>query len=290
MKILFPVYLLIALSLFSCTKKFDGKNGIREEFYPGTSVLKKSIEYKDGKITGSYFEYYLNGKTKIEATLVDNKYNGLVKKYYDTGALKLEETYVNEERHGWSKLYRKNGKLQTEILYSSGKYNGPFNTYFPDGKPNKLFNFNNEKKHGEMKVFYENGQLKSIAYYKNDCPGLGLKEYEENGKEINNNFEIICTEKNTLYLDGRYCYLFKFSTIDKTDELFEVKLDENKYLSLKGEYSRLFRENDMYKRSLYPEPGKASFYDINLVGVKKTAFENDFIKVKTVHVSISPNL
>jgi antitoxin component YwqK of YwqJK toxin-antitoxin module len=290
MKIICPFYLLIAVTLFACTKKFDGRNGVREEFYPSTNVLKKSIEYKDGKMTGAYFEYYPNGKIKTEATLANNKYNGLVKKFYDTGALRLEESYVNAKRNGWSKMYRKDGKLQTEILYNDDKYNGPFNTYFPDGKPHKLFNFLFGEKHGEMKVFYENGQLKYVSYYKNDSPGLGLKEYEEDGKEINNNFEIICIEKNTLYIDGKYCYLFKFSPNDEKDELFEVRLNENKYLSLKGDYYRLSRKGDTFRRCLYTERGKANFYDIHLVGVKKTAFGNDFLEMKTVHVSISPNL
>lgn len=287
----FPLYFCLFLIIIfsSCTKKFDGKNGLYEDFYPVTGVLKTSIEYKDGKKNGHYIEYYFNKNIKEEAILNNNKYNGTRKKYYESGLLKSEENYSDNIKEGWSKFYTNKGALKSEILYLDGKYNGPFNSYYSNGKPSKLYNFKNGLHHGETKEYYENGQLKFVAYFKNGNAGVGLKEYEENGKLINNDFEIQYSEKNTLRLNGQYSFTITFLPYNETDELFELILDDNKYVSLDGKYSRFVLEDNKFKRRIFPEYGKAIFYELNLVGIKKSHFNNDFIKTKKINISLSTN-
>ena len=289
MKFTLSYYILLILIYCSCTKKFDGKNGLYEDFYPVTGVLKTSIEYKDGKKYGRFVEYYFNKNIKEEATLINNIYDGARKKYYNTGVLKSEENFSNGFKEGWSKIFTEKGILKSEILYSSGKYNGPFNSYFSNGKPRKLYNFKNGLHHGELKEYYENGQLKFISYFKNGSAGIGLKEYEENGKEIDNDFEIQYSEKNTLLLNGECSYTISFSPYNKTDELFELILEDGKYLSLNGKYSRFILEDKKFKRRLFLEYGKPLLYELNLAGIKKSRFDNAFIKTKKINISISSN-
>jgi antitoxin component YwqK of YwqJK toxin-antitoxin module len=287
-----PVFLLFLISLVSssCKQKFDGINGTYEVYYPNKKdVLQKSVEYKNKKKNGVYQEFYPNGQLKIEANYINNNLDGTRKMYFDDGQLKSEENYKNDIRNGWTKVYIKNGTLQSEVLYKNDECDGPFNTYYDNGKPFKLFNFKKGKKNGEIKKYYKNGQLQSISYYKDDCPGIGLKEYKENGEEINNDFQIITTEKNTLLLDGRYVYSFRFSTPQKEDELWEINLKEGKYLILEGQYTNLYKENNIFRKIFTPKPGEMILTTIQFAGVRKTELDNYYIKKQTVNVSISTN-
>ncbi len=292
MKLLPTLITLIFISILviSCQKKFDGSDGTYEEFYPNGEVLKKSIEYKDGKKNGAFLEYYSNGKTKTEASFVNDLDNGVRNKYYDSGQLKSEENYAMGQREGWTKVYTKKGILQSEVLYHKDECDGPFNTYYDNGKPAKIFNFKKGLKNGEMKKYYQSGQIKSIAYYKNDHPGTGLKEYENNGTEINNDFQILSTEKNTLLIDGKYTYTFRLSSIGENDELWNIKLNEGKYLIMEGEYYLLPRsKQNTYEKIFHPLPGEMIVTQMHLAAVKKTRFDNYYIKKQTINISISTN-
>jgi antitoxin component YwqK of YwqJK toxin-antitoxin module len=62
------------------------------------------VEYfeNNGKIEGTYKEYYIDGEIYIECNYIDGKLNGIYKKYYNDGNIFMECNYIDNK---WQYYY-----------------------------------------------------------------------------------------------------------------------------------------------------------------------------------------
>ena len=110
------------------------------------------------------------------------------KKYFDNGNIK-EEYEVNEKGkcHGKTKLYHENGQLQVEVTYTNGvQDNGNVISYHSNGIKARKVTLTNHIFNGPYYEWHKNGKLKTEGFYSDRVPTI-LKEWDENGKLINQN-------------------------------------------------------------------------------------------------------
>ena len=93
----------------------------------GAIVTKQCADYyRVGKIDpvyvnvkGKFYDYFLNGKLYLAATITDNKLEGEAKYYYSNGQLKEEGRYSGNEKIGTWKFYYPNGTIQKVYRYEN---------------------------------------------------------------------------------------------------------------------------------------------------------------------------
>ena len=197
--ILFAVALIISCSspepidADSMLYKKDDKSFLIEndELYSGPAFklhdngkLRLELNYKDGKVDGSYKSYYENGELKIESFLMDGKKDGIHKTYYENGQLEQESPYKNDKRDGFARAYHENGQPKLEGSFKNDKLVGITKMYYENGQLKSEAIYKDGKLDGIKKDFYSNGQLKSEAIYKDGKRDGPQKSYDENGKLI----------------------------------------------------------------------------------------------------------
>ncbi|WP_163323702.1 toxin-antitoxin system YwqK family antitoxin [Draconibacterium mangrovi] len=92
-------------------------------------------------------------------------------------------------KHGIQKRYYLHGSLYSTIPYIAGKKQGVAYTYYQaslDSEPQiwKEQPYEEDELHGTCKRYHRNGTLQAEYEYKNGLRAVGLKEYTESGKEI----------------------------------------------------------------------------------------------------------
>jgi len=105
----------------------DGnKDGRWKEFFNDGS-LKAEGNYEDGKPSGDWKYYHLNGKTEqIGKFNKQGKPEGKWKWYYEDGKLLREENYRNGLRDGILSEYDEDGKSVQEGEFVNGEEDGPW--------------------------------------------------------------------------------------------------------------------------------------------------------------------
>ncbi|WP_297093582.1 hypothetical protein [uncultured Draconibacterium sp.] len=92
-------------------------------------------------------------------------------------------------KHGVQKRYYLHGSLYSTIPYIAGKKQGVAYTYYQaslDSKPQvwKEQPYEEDELHGTCKRYHRDGTLQAEYKYKDGLRAVGLKEYTESGKEI----------------------------------------------------------------------------------------------------------
>lgn len=151
--------ILILVSIFSCSPN-DPNNGLQEEFYP-SGVIKSKINLKNGLKEGTTLHYDHKGRLISKAEYKNGLKNGKLINYNaETGKPILEANFIDDVQSGLVIQYYIEGMLFRESYYKDGRVNGIIKTYWPDGK------------------------LKAENKYSMGRPGLGLKEFDKNGKIV----------------------------------------------------------------------------------------------------------
>ncbi|WP_319481235.1 hypothetical protein [uncultured Draconibacterium sp.] len=137
-------------------------------------------------------------------------------------------------KHGTQKRYYLHGSLYSAIPYIAGKKQGVAYTYYQaslDSEPQiwKEQSYEENELHGICKRYHRNGTLQAEYEYKNGLRAVGLKEYTESGKEIE--------EPKLLLTKHRVAtgYLIEARLSDDYDNVdyFIGELIEGKYLPQK---------------------------------------------------------
>lgn len=288
----FSLLLLIVFLTCSCSKEFDGHNGLKKEFYSigNGTALKQTTEYKNGLKDGVFKEFYINSIVKQEAHYKNGYLHGSRKHYFENGKLKAEESFINGKRDSIFKYYYKNGAVEVERMFSNGKLNGIYNKYYPNGQIEIQHLYANGELDGEIKEFYDNGQVKYIAYFEKGNPGIGLKEFKKDGTPINNHFSIISTEVNKLAFDSDYFYYFNISPKNKnnTYEVYEGTLKNNRFFDRNSYYENLpYEAGKGYKRRYVVYSGNYKMEELKLIAKTYTEMGNVMIVTKTIRVSLN---
>lgn len=124
--------------------------------------------FVDSKKSGTWFQFYCNGKTKNELIFNNNIPSGYAKFYYSNGKLSEEGLWQNNVWVGAYKYYYENGQMAYEFNYNSqGKREGPQKYYHENGKVKIEGNWTDGQESGLLKEYYDDGSPKSEKTFNN---------------------------------------------------------------------------------------------------------------------------
>jgi antitoxin component YwqK of YwqJK toxin-antitoxin module len=166
------------------------KNG-RWTWYFENGNPKKVETYSNNMKNGAYILYY-EGKDstfkKSEINYKMGRLDGSYKLYYDNGQVKSEEKYKEDKVDGESLMYYDNGQLAVQQNFKNGSPEGEWREWYDNGQERKFEKFVNGKKEGEHKAYHKEGQVKSIANFKQDRL-ISFEEYDEFGNKLETEFK-----------------------------------------------------------------------------------------------------
>lgn len=184
----------------------DNKPDGASKFYHKNGKLYSSVEYKNGKITGSEvklfdksgklictnryknakptgtyktFLFQNNMEVLFDGVYKGGKFTGQENSYYKDATLRSATSYKDGKKNGVQKKYDYKGKLNLETPYKDGKKNGLEKKYSTTGKTE--INYKNDLKNGESKSYYKNGKLESQMNYKNGKEDGSCMKYKDDG-------------------------------------------------------------------------------------------------------------
>lgn len=174
-----------------------------------------------------------NNKNKNDASLKDTSKNtGWYRKKNGKGNLVLEMYFKNGLQEGSSKSFYDDGKLRYDVIYKGGKREGTAIWYYGNGVTiYETIEYKNDKKNGTAKKYYKNGKLKSVLSYKDDQPGIGLKEYDEKGKEIAGGCPFIIIKEKRI--PNKIILLIALDNESENVEFYQGELTDNVYMNKK---------------------------------------------------------
>ncbi|MBL7931439.1 MAG: hypothetical protein JNL60_06040 [Bacteroidia bacterium] len=120
---------LILSACFSCAPDSGFKDEEKIIYYPGTEIVKQSVQYKNGKKNGYFKEYFRNGSLKASQVYLNDTLNDTTLIYYENKRLKTFHTYKNKLKHGCWRDYNKEGKLISELFFKDGMLDSVCSTY-----------------------------------------------------------------------------------------------------------------------------------------------------------------
>lgn len=123
-------------------------------------------QYKQGKIDGTFKEFFPNGNIKQEVHYIGGKLKGLYRTYYENGRIEQEAVYVDGQIEGIYRSYYEDGVLHQEKEYSHGKLNGVYKAYDESGLPFFEITYKNDVQHGSDKIFDAMGVIQFLDTYK----------------------------------------------------------------------------------------------------------------------------
>ncbi|MCT4664921.1 MAG: hypothetical protein N4A45_06775 [Flavobacteriales bacterium] len=144
----------------------------------------------------------------------------------DAGQFRRKINFKAGKRHGKSYDYYDDGKLRAVIDYQEGQKHGEAIWYFDGKKVFRINRYQNNLKHGAQEKFYKNGQELSVLEFYEDQPGVGLKEWTENGTPLLSTTNIVLKKQGNKLV----------ATLDSGNEkadFYYGNLTEGKFLNNK---------------------------------------------------------
>ncbi len=175
--------------------------------YHDNGLIWQSLEVVDGRAHGNYKEWHANGKTKLEASIIEGVadlhetaqtswiFEGLSNVWDEEGNKIAEIPYEKGVLQGISHYYYADGTLWKEVPLYNGEINGTLIVYAKDRTILEKCTFENgllqsaeflnqvsEIKNGKgFYASFENGQLKSLTEYQNGAPCGLVKIFDPSG-------------------------------------------------------------------------------------------------------------
>ncbi|HET6228104.1 MAG TPA: TonB family protein [Bacteroidia bacterium] len=214
---------------FSGVFENDLKQGLWTYYYKRN--LTSKVYYNNG-ILDSVFGYHENGLLAYETRFTADS-TGYGKSYYKNGQLKSSFSLKNRQKNGVYTQYFENGKLHRETEYKDGdkvyiiqvldptgksidggnlkEGNGSYIQFFdweqgkePALKVSIKENYENGLLNGSAKYYRKNGKLETEGLYKDGYKTGYWKLYDENGSEINVNYDASYKSVKIVELTGCY--------------------------------------------------------------------------------------
>jgi hypothetical protein len=238
--------IIIVVVLFSCKLGNDPNNGVKEDFY-------------------------MDGMIKSRYTLKNGLKEGVVSNYDPKGRLSSTIEYNNDMRNGKLINYSvETKKPELTAYFKNDTQTGPVVQYYKEGMIFRESNYTKGRVNGVIKTFWSNGKLKAENIFKMGKPGIGLKEYENDGQTIIRQPNIVAKVAN------------KSITMSLSDNNYNVEfyldeLEEGKFFKA---HSRPLRVDD--GKSLVIMSRAVS--NITIIAKVKTKFGNTLILTKSINV------
>ena len=273
----FTLFFLV-ISFYSCSNKFDGKNGVKTVMFPGTDQVCQTIEYKDGKKNGTLKEYFENGNLKTVQQFKDGVNVDSALYYHMNGKLAVVQMHKNGEKTGCWRKYNEAGKLYSEMCFKNDLLDGTVTTYtYKTLRLIERFNYKEGSKHGKQETFYNSGKPKSVVYYNNDQLCLGTKEWLENGDTVNNDFDIKVVEQNKVNLENRLYFYITLQNPQEGDEVWQVL--EKDSANIITRYRNLIKEGDRFVLEFSVNPGGFVMEKIKLAAYRQSRLGTPIVKI-----------
>lgn len=94
---------------------------IPEEAGDKSEVVSTIMNYKEGKLDGEYYEYFLSKRTKLRGNYVNNKQSGAWEEFHINGKRAATYRYDAGRKHGYAIAYDTMGKRLGEAFYYYGQ-------------------------------------------------------------------------------------------------------------------------------------------------------------------------
>lgn len=230
-------------------------------------------------------EYYPDGKIKSETEAKGKLRHGTSKEYRKDGTLENVITYENNRKHGLAANYYPDGKtVKTELNYVNGYKQGEARWFYPDGSVYRKTPYENGRITGVRKTYYESGVLQSEIPYLNGQPGIGLKEYTQDGEPKSYNARIQIREIDRISLEKTYTLVISLSNQSKDVAFFQGKLTNGVYWNDKLE--PIATKNGIAELSFYVSKGTFKMETLNIVARDQTRLNHYHILQKEYHLAV----
>jgi antitoxin component YwqK of YwqJK toxin-antitoxin module len=145
-------------------------------------TVQHQYHYKDGKKTGSNYDYYPSQKVRRKEQLALNGIDLTAEEYTEDGQLTAIKKFRNNLPHGVWLTYNEGSKVvQSKSPYENGKLNGIRLTYYSDGKIQTEEEFKADVRTGTVTTYYDTGPVESVTQYRSNRKHGPAKVYYENG-------------------------------------------------------------------------------------------------------------
>jgi antitoxin component YwqK of YwqJK toxin-antitoxin module len=270
-------FLSLLICLISCQPEDYFKDEEKRIYYPGTEIIKQSVQYKNGKKNGYLKEYYRDGKLKASQYYRNDTLNDTTVMYHPNGKLKLIHIYKNTLKHGCWRDYNKEGKLYSELFFKEGRFDSICSKYsIRSVQLLTRVRYNDGIKHGLEESYYPGEKIKSRSKYFRGELCKGTEEWRENGKKINNDFKITVSEKDATLLENTLVYVIRLENPKPDDRVYRLfkRVDGD----VIGDRIVVQKEGDSFIYKFDIPKGGFVMEEIFLAVYRKTAFGNTVIK------------
>ena len=194
-----------------------------------------------------------------------------------------EIKYHNYRKHGLAIGYYRNGNKHTQVTYDQGLKHGPAMIYYETGKPYRETIYHYGINHGMRKMYRQNGNLFAEIPFHHGHPGMGLKEYNLEGKVKTIYPELVIEGFDSTDINGQYTVHAFFEDRSRKAEFYMGELLQGKYLhddlkpleATQGKVSLVYHVN----------PGTSVSTTINIIGVHTTRLRSPRVVQRSFIVS-----
>ena len=89
------------------------------EYHPNGNIKTKGL-LKNGKRTGVWISYFINGKVQSESKFDKGELNGKTAAYYPNGNVQYMGLYVNNKKDDHWFFYQEDGSYLKEVVFKNG--------------------------------------------------------------------------------------------------------------------------------------------------------------------------
>ena len=230
-------------------------------------------------------EYYPDGKIKSETEAKGKLRHGTSKDYRKDGTLENLITYENNKKHGLAANYYPDGiTIKTELNYVNGYKQGEATWYYPDGSVYRKTPYENGRITGIRTTYYESGVLQSETPYSNGQPGIGLKEYTQDGDPKSYTARIQIREVDRISLDKTFTLIISLSNRSKRVEFYQGKLTNGVYWN--DQLDPIPIKNGIAELSFFVSKGTFKMETLNIIARDKSRLNHYHILQKEYHLAV----
>jgi antitoxin component YwqK of YwqJK toxin-antitoxin module len=230
-------------------------------------------------------EFYPDGKLKSETEAKGKLRHGESKDYRKDGTLENLITYDNNRKHGRAVNYYPDGKtVKTEMNFVNGYKQGDAIWYYPSGKVYRKTPYVNGQITGTRTTYYESGIIQSEIPYWNGSPGIGLKEYTQDGKLKYYNAKIQIREIDRISLDNTFTLVLSLSDGSRSVKFYQGNLIDGNYWN--EQLEPIPGENGVAKLRFFISKGSFKMETLNIVARDKTRLNQYHILQREYHLGV----
>jgi len=150
----------------------------------------------------------------------DTMVDGEKSVYSDNGKLHYTVEYKNGKPNGKVKEYSSDGTLYMEAIFKDGRRDGKCTVFFKSGSVYSVTNYIDGKREGVETKYYEDGKIQSTNTYRKDKVLPGLKEFNRDGSQIQENVSIVIREEDHTKSNGEFYLYVTLSDIGKNASFY----------------------------------------------------------------------